>query len=235
MAGVTKRRERIKQFEDHGSPGGMSFSQELVGSAISLLRIALEQRKQPVSRCHDNHYTSHAPGAIVLAVTAFDVWVREFEVGLEAVDSSFPKCKKVDNPICRRYADLLRNLGESNCPFEADLRSVVDVRDEIVHYLPRTLPGRTLPAWIDSLDRRGLLIRSPTNDADFTLSQKLSSYALAHWACTTLASCVATLIGAVRNEFVPFVGGCTAKNFSLFSTITAPGDLVDFDGGMVSE
>jgi hypothetical protein len=223
----TKKKERLQQFREYGGPGGMSFSQELVSSALHLLGIALEQRLGPVFKTARNHYTNHAPAVVVLAVSAFDVWSTECSVGLEIHHPIFPKLAEA--PTCVRYRQLLERLKGAPDSHEAELRTLVDIRDEVVHFLPRHLPNQALPAWMDVLNQRDLLIKSNHDDADFSLSQKLSSYALAHWACSTVSICAEKIISVVPADIAAFAGAATASNFANFRAFAEPAALPDFD------
>jgi len=104
----TKKGPRTEEFRAHAGPG-MPFARPLVDSAFALLAQALQHRHGNGWREPHNHFTEHAPGALVLIVTAFDAWATEFAVGL---DLSKPGLRRIaEEPLCARYASLLGQLA----------------------------------------------------------------------------------------------------------------------------
>jgi hypothetical protein len=160
-------------------------------------------------------------------VSAFDVWATEFTLGLDPWDTQLRTF--AERPVCQRLLDLLSRLSAPPSQNASALRACVDARDEIVHYLPRILPDERLPSWIAELDAQGLLIKHPREGIEFTLAQKFASYALAHWAFTTISACVAELLAASPPDLAPFVGAATAANFGAVRSVTTPGQLGEFD------
>jgi len=95
-----------------------------------------------------------------------------------------------------------------------DLDIIIKLRDEIVHYLPRTVseidfdPRRYLPKVFYGLDKKGLLLRSHRGSTPF--GQMICSYRLAYWAWVNVDIAV--------------------KNFvSAFSTTKRPDEIIVFN------
>lgn len=176
---MNRRKERETAYLREGAgPGPLAF--DLVVSAQETLVRALEDRRGQVVRLAANHYSPNAVATIVLVATALDVSMNE------AIATGDVFGTKVDRklallPTCTKFAQSASGGSE----FEAaamELRLLVDVRDEIVHYLPRSERSSigNLPSWCQSLHERGLFIAAP--GSDFQFSQKIPSYALAYWA-----------------------------------------------------
>lgn len=207
----------------------MFLARALADSAFALLEQALLHRRGLVWKEERNHASEHAPGALVMVVTTFDVWLTEFCVG---ADIWHPGLLLVaERSICDRYAELLEKFSLSQPAAGADLRALVDARDEIVHYKPRHLPNGALSPWIQALDDRGLLVRAPNQErGDFTLPQKLCSYALAYWAFSVVFECATHLASAaLPDDRIMFVGGPAEWTFGPLRSFPAPDVLGKFD------
>jgi hypothetical protein len=151
---MTRKNERIGQFAYAGNFGYESFHQDLLNSATVLLDRALRDRV----RCFRNektHSSVHAPGAIVLAVTGFEIWLNEI-----ITCSLLPKAetqKWLGLSIQSRYERLRNtdNHGTSDDTLsDSDLDTVVEVRNEVIHHFPR--PDRSrVPKWLSKLQLQG--------------------------------------------------------------------------------
>jgi hypothetical protein len=104
---------------------------------------------------------------------------------------------------------------------------IVDLRDEIVHYLPRSYgENNPLPEWFKPLQDADLLITSGPN-VDFDWNQKLGSYRLAYYASEVVDRCVRELVAAAPED--AFVPASLAQNFSIYRRIASPEQLPEFD------
>lgn len=140
-----KRSQRHKQFITSGAGVYVSLSGDLCGSALSLLESALRDRQRNM-RYHDNHYTSHAVGSIVLLATAFDAWLNESILHLShrGQDEDTPFTREdlrriADNDVGAKYREILRRVVNAKVPKQGDLHLLMLVRHEIVHFLPRVI------------------------------------------------------------------------------------------------
>jgi hypothetical protein len=111
-----------------------------------------------------------------------------------------------------------------------DLKLLATLRHEIIHFLRYTqmISSETVPRPLIELDRRGLLIDSGDSKADFHFTQKLSSYALAYWACEAALETALTLSTFYdRTRMISPV--FLADNFAVHRQILSPTDLKKFD------
>jgi hypothetical protein len=204
----SKRKERERQFL---GPEGLSpafLSPDLAECALASLRSALEQRAGgKVHATCDNHYSPHCLGAIVLVVSAFDVWLNE---ALSLLDGwcGLPDTRPLaTKPMCEKYVGLMARLGVERPRCTGDLRRAVDVRDEIVHYLPRS----DVPAWFEDLERQGMFIATGRS-SDFALPQKLPSYKLAYWVWEVVLTAIEEMLPAIPGGGRAVIEA-TAQNF----------------------
>lgn len=218
---VAKRRDRLKQFDM--PPGGnfafISFYPDLVSSAWTLLHRALLDRHQ-FAKNSQTHGSAHGPGAIVLQVTGFDVWMGEL---LATMFLSYDEARRqLDRPIIEKFRFLYEknHPGEQLPPESQDLQIAVQVRDEIVHHFIRPNP-KLVPDWLVPLQERGLLITSTHADVDFSFSAKLGSYALAYWVFEVIEACVRTINVPATDHVL--------KSFGQYRGLCAPSDLHLFD------
>jgi hypothetical protein len=219
---MSRRAERKEQFKK--SPGGDSFSPDIIVSAHTLLELALAERKRGVWRDVHNHYTAHATSVIVLAVTALDAWLMEYILAAAFRD---PPVKDIAHLSLFDRVRTFLTKADRVSPVLDELRLLIDVRDEIVHVLPRQLgPTYPLPSWLQSLDERGFMIK--TTKGDFRMHQKFASYALAYWATTTAHACTQELM-AVAPDSMPSSPEWLARNFARYRHISSPEQLPQFD------
>jgi len=133
------------------------FSVMLLDCARRNLRLSLDERKRPGKGAvwRDNHLSVHALAAIVMHVTAFDAWMID---GLTAAAMpADPPYDVVGKSMYERYQLIPERLGGKPSPDDLDLRDLSEVRDEIVHALPRLLPdrGEVVPKWLDRVKEQG--------------------------------------------------------------------------------
>ncbi len=69
---MSRRKERHVQFRTLVTGGTATLSPHLLECALSLLQLALKDRHGEVTRLHDNHFSDHAVGSIVLLVDALE-------------------------------------------------------------------------------------------------------------------------------------------------------------------
>jgi len=141
--------------------------------------MSLEDRRENVFRSKFNHYSYHGIGSIVLLVTGFDCLLNEVVAYLPSTERDL-----ADQSLLKKYSGLLTVLGVSHGVTDRDLDLLVDVRHEIVHYLPRPISSSSgVPEWFQELQDRGLFITaSHSSGSDFALGWKLGSYRLCYWS-----------------------------------------------------
>jgi hypothetical protein len=174
------RKERISQFV-HPPSGSFIhgvLSPEIYHSALILLSAA--------------RTADYGCGTIILAVTAFDVWLNELLLDPSLTPEQTRK--QLDESTVSRYRFLHQHYQCSPPADTSDLEVVASVRNEIVHHFVR--PDVTIfPDWYDALQTRGLLITHPKAPAvDYSVTQKLSSYPLAYWVFEVLEAAARRLI-----------------------------------------
>ncbi len=219
------RRERETQFAQ--DPGGSSMSSQLVWGAYMLLGDALEFRHRQEGRKTDStHYAPAAAGSIVLIVDAFGNWLDESIAQLGFFDKKILPLAS-EQPL-QKYYKLAEAAGKS-LPNNADLSMAIDLRNEIVHYLPRGLRTEgNVPPWLVELDRRSLLIPVTDSSAPWSLPDKVSSYALAYWTWEVVDTALQHFLDAIGRQKSISLGGAV-ENFSLYRDFCRPADLAEFD------
>ncbi len=220
MGGVNNNRpnprvERREHFEGEQGWPTYRLSFELVVCAEKLLRQALHDRETKVYRIARTHYTPSAIGAIVMVTNALDAFLNEV-------------CAYRDRrPLATQpLAAKLRALAPRFDGRAVDLLGLA--RNEIAHYLPRSLPDEghladALAEW----GRLGLLMITPTTRS-WVLPQRLASYALALWAFEVVESAIQAVVGASTPD--QWLSTSMAQNFSLFRGWACPIDqLPEYD------
>ena len=166
---------------------------DLINSANALLRTAAvgSSPEGPTIRVQDA--SQFVPGAIVLAVTAFELFLNYLIVG--GTERNDAEMQEVLDRRTMGKVDLLSQTFGTTCRGRTDLNIVIEVRNEIAHHFPR--PGRApenLPTWFGELQRRGLLITTGRPDGDYELGHKLASFKLAYWASQVVIDAVIDLL-----------------------------------------
>lgn len=216
-----KRAARAAEFIGKATWAASALSFDLVVSAQGLLEQALNDRRGRVFRLPRTHYTPRAVGAIALVVTAFEAFLNE------AYDVSSPQLpwareRAVEASLMDKATGLFHVATPPGATFDTgELEMVIDVRNEIIHYLPRPTPDL-----IERLEKRGLLMAA--QGANWDMGQKLGSYALAHWAFATIEATIGRLAQVTPRE--RWLSTSLAENFTLHPQRFCPPDrLPDFD------
>jgi hypothetical protein len=225
---MTTRKSRAKQFDTKGVNWAyMHVNQDFTMCAVKLLELALQRRESRSSNdMPANHWSHYVPGAIVLAFTGFEAWLSEMAVHLNVGDEAAREIFVM--PVTEKYLAIYERLNPGKTPDVSELRIAVEVRNEIAHYFPR--PGREprhLPEWYALLDSKKLFIKLdlPNVDADFSFTQKLSSYALAYWVFEVLEKCASEMCA----DPTDVIAKRLAENFRLYRQVCPPADLPEWD------
>jgi len=197
-----KRRKREQQFTSNVTFAIFTFAQDLINSAFVLLQCAFNERKNQETGIPGGHYSIHAPSSIVLICTAFDQWLNQSALTLDVRYEGLRTIAAKHDTIIK-----YKKFGEiiSGNPFNIsdDLQMAWDVRNEIVHWLPRkAAEGSNWPEWLSELQDRGLVLSSrvPSGDDLTDLATKLHSYSLARWVWKTLAIAGDELLAQFADE-----------------------------------
>jgi len=193
---VSKRKERRQQFTTRATFAIFSFAQDLINSAFVLLQLASNERKGTHVEKAGGHYSIHAPGSIVLICTAFDQWLNQSALTL---DVRYPGLVAIaaDHDTITKYQKFGQTIAASDFEVPSDLRVVWDVRNEIVHWLPRKAAEvSNWPEWLSALQERGLVLATVLPDGtDATdLATKFHSYSLARWVWQALYQAATALL-----------------------------------------
>jgi len=190
---MSKRQRRAQEFKSQRSFAWISFFQDLVSSAYVLLEKASAERSMSEYKSQGGHYSIHAAGSIVLVTTAFDQWLNECCLSL---DVAYPGLRNAapDLDTVQKYVTLCTIISPGTTVETLDLQMAWDVRNEIVHFLPRTTSaGDTWPSWLVELERRGLVQsrKLPHRSGDANdLPSKLHSYKLCYWIWQIMAASI---------------------------------------------
>jgi len=220
---ASPKAERERQFRTDGAGVGF-LSVELLECAYTLLCASLRDRRSLMSFAPDNHFSPHATGTTIMAVTALDAWLNEVIVELLHFNDDQRSLGSLS--LVEKYTQLATHFGTAPQARD-DIVVLNHARNEIVHFLPRWLGAQgAIPPWLQPLrDRRLLLERTPAAN---NLPDKLCSYRLAFWAWSTVSSVVKELVaasGPTRSQIV----GSLAGNFEWHETVCPPDKLNEYD------
>lgn len=195
------RKERQEEFSCQRRGSYSSLSGALAVCAWSELKNALKDRDPDrVEVCDGNHYSDHALGSIVLVVCAAEAWLVELIAVLGRADARILPLANLNTPL-EMYTKLHEwatgDGSKSPASLVEDFKSVVNIRNELVHPKPRVVPGG-VPSRLSRLASIGLFIKTPDDaPADYDWQAKLCSYKLAYWVWETLDSALSELYDTV--------------------------------------
>lgn len=245
---MNKRKERQDQFKNRPGDGVFwPLSPMLFDCAHTLLNQALYERRH-ASRDLDNHYAPHAVGSIILVMNGLEAWFNELILRL-SMSASVSVIDLADTPIVDKYYTLPRRMAGVEIPQHPDLETVIDLRNEIAHYLPRVIDRdqlppedepisleeviyhreRYIPPRLKRLARQGLLWPSKSRwvgRTEVSLSTQLCSYRLAYWTWETLDEAMTVFLKALEN-IVMFKGGY--PTFKRYESVCPPSKLPEYD------
>jgi hypothetical protein len=217
------RKQREQDFRHSVGGSAWALSPDLLQSASVLLKQALDDRRSRVFSSPVNHFSPHCVSSLFLVATAFDAWLAE--AASTAEWSGVAGMKDHALLDTRQKFEKLTGLGTD--PLRVDLSLLVDVRNEVAHYLPRKPSGDDVPPWLSALDDRRLLITAGVAPG-FSFSQRLPSYALAYWAWQVAERCVEAVIQALPPRGSVIVSH-TSANFEKYRFCCAPESLDEYD------
>jgi hypothetical protein len=220
-SGPSKRKVRRSQFLKREAGSYMHLSYPLVRSALSNLELSLQDRREPVFREADNHYSHHGVGSIVMLVSGFDSLLNEI------IDRLGDKLRDLAvKPITSRYYEIpWRHIGQ-RVPANKDLDLLMDIRHEVVHGLPRVInESHNVPVWLSGLQERGLFVTAP--GGDFALGWKIGSYKVCYWAWETISFATKSLLNTVDEARMAVQ--MTVDEMERFREVCSPEKLVEFD------
>lgn len=196
------RKVRKEEFSGSSSFAIFSFSQDLITSSFNLLQMACKEKKEGERSKPGGHYTINGPASIVLICTAFDQWLNQSALTLDGHYSGFREAAAEKSTV-NKYYYFTEAISGSGINRDLDLQMAWDVRNEIVHWLPRKASsGCNWPEWLGSLQKRGLVLSSELPEVgDATdLATKLHSYRLARWVWQAISIAVENLLGLFPDE-----------------------------------
>jgi hypothetical protein len=175
--------------------------------------------------------SAHSSGAVVLALTAFDVWLSEFLIYLFLPETDARAL--LEKGTEEKYRMLFSRFHPQIKPDVAELVMAIGVRHEIVHHFPRlTVGAQYLPKWLPELEQRGLLLSHPGAPAiDYSLTEKLSSCALAYWSFRTIERSAEQLVSDASDNAAR-MNQVSLANFHAYRSVCAPERLLEFDRRM---
>lgn len=217
-----KQKIRKQQFEHGTSFDGISYAHSSGGT--TLLAAALAERREDVYRYAQDHASLAAPSAIVIVVTAFDVWLSEC---IAFMKFGRPDVTDATLSVCAKYDAVCRHLGlTSPSAVRAELELAVDLRHELVHYLPRAFGADPAPAWFESLEARGLFFGAGEGHR-WRFSQRLCGFRLAYWAFRAVEGAALFLRDNAPPPHAAYLS--PAHNFTLYRRTTPPEELPAYD------
>ncbi len=200
----------------------------LVHCGLVELQMALEDRRTPglVLEPH-NHGSSHSLGSILLLVAGLEAWLNECMASLFFADSS-SRGELVRLSTWKKYLEIPRRLNNAKLDGSSELSTLLDLRNEIAHYLPfyTGIEDDPVPQRFKEMQQKGLFI-TPPQGGDFDFAQKLSSYRLAYWAWSTVETALKAFLHALGSHAKRVEW--TAENFYDFRSIPPPDQLPVFD------
>jgi len=219
-----KRKVRASEFLTPKTMATISFCPDMAQAAALLLVHARDDARPNAPEEPGGHWSAYAPASIVLVCTALDQWLNE---SLFSLDIRFPRIKEIaaSHDTIPKYYEIIRRVAGVEPAANSDLEMAWDVRNEIVHWLPRKASTTTAwPSWLSDLEARGLVLKAtlpPTGEDAVDLASKLHSYALARWAWMAIETAVANLLASfpTEYEFERNHVAWTAETFSLYKRI----------------
>jgi len=192
------RQQRVHEFASIQGGVLSSFSVHLFTSAYYLLELAHAQgEKEAAEKGTSNHWSFYAPGSICLLVNGFEVWINE------SIQSQFffeadVKKALAELPLVQRFYRIPESVNAVMIPENPDLITLVELRNEITHFLPRvTTPQGAIPNWFQDLEAKGLFITTGKPEGEYTYIQKLASYWLCYWAWEVVSSAAEAYVDAL--------------------------------------
>ncbi len=197
-----KRKAREEQFTSSSSFAIFSFAQDLVTSSFFLLQAAYFEGDKNDDRQPGGHYSIHAPASIVLICTAFDQWLNQSALTLD-VRYKGQRESAAKMSTLNKYHHFAELISGQSLEKDRELEMAWDVRNEIVHWLPRLASSPSnWPTWLKDLQNRGLVFKSelPGHGDATDLSTKLHSYLLARWVWQTISNSIERLLDLFPEE-----------------------------------
>lgn len=210
-----------------------------------MLEHSLKDRKGNDNPPQNNHQSKHSIGSILLLIAGFESWLNEALVHLSYYDPQFRQ--KGNNTAIKKYEDIYNLEISPYFPSEnvkkldaeqklrfneikENLEIVFEVRNEIAHAMPRPTGCQwDVPPHLMALQEKGLLITRGDPKSDYSLYQKLRSYALCYWCWEIVNSAVSLVIKRLEPDQVL---AWTAQNFSMYKNIACPPEeLLRYDLG----
>ena len=138
----------------------------------------------------------------MLISTAFDQWLNESALTLDVRYKGLREIAARHDTILK-YQKFAELISGKDFVISQDLRMAWDVRNEIVHWLPRkAADGTNWPEWLTTLQERGLVLSTLLPDGgDATdLATKFHSYSLALWVWRVFASAADEFLAQFPSE-----------------------------------
>jgi hypothetical protein len=192
---------------------------DLIDSANALLIAAAAESSQEIDQGRVAGASRFAPGAVLLSVAAFELFLNYLIVGdLTRSDAEIQLAldRKPTGKI-----DYLTAVFGTTCSSRADLEIVIEVRNEIAHHFPR--PGNAsenLPAWYETVERRGMLITTGRTDGDWPSTVKKSRGATFRKSASWAISCARPRARSVRS---PSAKACSRQAIRRNKMFPVPG------------
>jgi hypothetical protein len=221
---VSRQKARKELFLRDARGAYMHLSYPLIRSALTALEVALQDRREPVFRSKDNHYSYHGTASIVLLVAGFDAMLNElishYDMGLK---------EEADQAITKKYYAIPKTVTGKVQSHNNELDLLIGVRHEIMHHYPGPIDEPdAIPSWFQPLQERGLFITYPNPyGSPFSLGWKLGSYRLCYWAWETISQATSALLDGLEGG--RSVVSLTATEIERYGEVCPPHGLRAFD------
>ena len=198
----SKRTEQLLRTK--GNYGyGSDFLLGLVNSA-RLLLVAASNEGLP--NHGENFLTLNGPAAIVVAVTAFEAFLNDIlHLCLRTRTTNQEAFEQLASrdAFIEKFRDIPKLFAGGPELVNSDVVLAQHVRNEIVHFYPRSVGTTGVPEWLEALREKDLFYRigSPPQDLDWTAN--MGSFQLARW-------CASTVAGSAR-QFADALNATAAK------------------------
>jgi hypothetical protein len=176
---IRNKRAELSVLQGKGATGFLSTTHFRL--ALHHLAHALDGRWDSKYKTPNTHRSEHAIGAIVFCVSGIEALANTL---IWWGVNSDTKEQTLNTLASASIRNKIENLMPPGKGVSSDLNTLINLRDEIIHFIPVMSGKENVPPWIKSLQDSGILLGAPElseEDGYFLFVDRLCSYRLAYW------------------------------------------------------